>query len=197
MSYTISLLSFVLGVMFYRAYAYYQSGAYKQAFQNDRAIYAALHRILEQTEANRVSICSVSNGGGEMKVGQNKYYTTVYEVTDEALPYSRDTYQRILLHESDIQELSVVQRDGTAWHTVPAEPQRGILAQRFKADGVLYYHLSHIKISSKTAFFLLLESTQPEGLLVPPKAMEVYNTSYNAIKQIFDMSYSSPITIRI
>lgn len=197
MNYIIGIVAFLFGITISRLYSFYQSGVYKQALQHDRAIYAALHKVLEQTEAQRVSIWRVENGGGELKVGQNKYASVVYEVNEDALPYSRDHYQRILLQEGDIKELSLVQKEGTSWNTVALSDTRGILADRFRADGVTYYHLSGVKTSAKVAFFLVLETTQISGLLTDAKNKAAYNTAFAAIRAIFEMNYNSPIIIRL
>lgn len=193
---TISLLAAVIGFLLNSLVRYWQGKISRSTLSQDQEVYAQLNALVQSTSAERVSVWRVENGGGEIKVGQSKYLSNVYEVTGEPLSYTRDMYQRVMLHEFDVRFFAETQKYGDNIHQVNHN-NRGVLTDRFRSEGVLYAYAQPIITTSKVAFFLVMETTDTEGLMTSATDRAFFQTSHGKIKSIFENNYGSQFTIKL
>lgn len=62
--------------------------------KNTRAVYDEMHRILAETEIDRINIYRLENGGGKIVVGAPQYITCIYDVYGKGLSTDRYDFNR-------------------------------------------------------------------------------------------------------
>jgi len=169
---------------------------YKSNLAQDQDIYAQLNQIVHTTNAQRATIWRVENGGGEIKVGSSKFLSNVYEVTSEPLDYTRERYQRVMLHEFDVKFFGESQKYEYNAHVVHSD-HYGVLTDRFRSENVVYSYVTPILTTSKVAFFLMMETTDQAGLMTNPKDRAFFQTSEAHIKRIFKLNYGPQFIIKL
>jgi len=192
----LSVVSLAIGFLLNSLYRHVMGKVYQANLAQDQEIYTHLNHIVHNSSAQRATIWRVENGGGEIKVGSIKFLSNAYEVTSDELSYTRDRYQRVMLHEFDVKFFSNSQKYDSIFHVVESG-ERGVLTDRFKSENVIYSYVQPILTTRQVAFFLMMETTSEAGLMIEAKDRASFQTAHGHIKRIFDLNYGHNFTIKL
>lgn len=122
-------------------------------------VYDIMHKLLNETAANRVSLMKIENGGDIPALGKELHSTIVYEVRDGQLPARRETWVKQRCDEQYMKALLTVSREGSTLlkaHNL----KEGLLHDMFISDGVKCAALYRVHYRTGHFFYVRLDFTE-------------------------------------
>lgn len=152
-------------------------------FASVHEVYSILNVMLAETDAHRVLILKLTNGGGKPKPGGQLYSSVVYEVFEEPLGGIRRKWQQQRVDEAYVNMMLDVDRDGHAWAVTEAM-QDGILKDLYEASNIKKGLA--IKIAEKETEYIYLVMNFTENVDETAQFKELMREGLNRLRAIFN-----------
>lgn len=125
-------------------------------------IYDEMHRVLDDTEAQRFLIFKAHNGGGLIRANTPLYVSILHEDYSPPFPSVKEKYQQLRVDSDYIRMLDEICREkSVVLETKNMKPQ--LLKDIYLAEGVNYTEIFFLGQDRKNLYFASVGSAREKG----------------------------------
>lgn len=150
-------------------------------------IFDEMKFVISETDAERILVFKIENGGGIIKPGVQLYYSVIYEDFEKAkFDSTKDRFQRIHLDSEALTMLSQAIDKKSIAVDASMLPQNSMMFGIWEQQGITYSEYYHLQSTKKCVFFCSVSTTSVTRLFASPMQHSIVSLSVEKIRQLLN-----------
>jgi len=144
-------------------------------------IYDEMHKVLDETDVQRMLVIKAHNGGGLIRPSTQLYVSVLYE--DYTVPFKsvKEEYQKLPVDSEYLRMMSILCEQKSV-KLIPKEMRPGILKEIYTTEGVQYAEIYFLGQDRKNLYFVSLATAWEKGWDKNPGQSLIVKLAVNTLK---------------